>query len=220
VPSAYEPPSPRTAAPARRKQAAFVAVALLAMSSAAALALREGASSAPAPVAASADDDAGDAPATELAQAVPRPEKPDAGPPKPPPPPPPSVAEAQRQIAAGNKDEAYRTLVAVRRETPKNARANLMLGHLQFERLYFTDGLDSYDAAIGAASELRTNATLLDNVMRAFANDRTRPGAESLILRRIGRAALTRLDKAAKADKSKAVRTRAAIVAKKLRQRR
>jgi len=132
----------------------------------------------------------------------------------------PTVKEAERLIRAGARDEAYRALMRLRRDYPKSAYVHYLLGNVQFDKLYYSDGLDSYDTAIADDDVYRRNSYVNNNVIRALGYNKTRRAAEALILKRIGRAALPYLDRAARADKSKVIRDRAAAVASRLRKRR
>jgi hypothetical protein len=123
-------------------------------------------------------------------------------------------------VKSGAREEAYRALVRLRKDYPKSAYVHYLLGNVQFDKLYYTDGLQSYDAAVGADGNYRRNSIVNNNVIRALGYNKTRRAAEALIMRRLGRAALPYLDRAAKIDKSKTIRTRAAAVASRLRRRR
>jgi len=134
--------------------------------------------------------------------------------------PPPTIKDAERLVRAGAKDDAYRALVRLRRDNPKSAYVHYLLGNVQFDKLYYSDGLDSYDAVMSLDGAYRRNSFVNNNAIRALGYDKTRRAAEALIVRRIGRAALPFLDRASKADKSKTIRDRAAAVASRLRRRR
>jgi serine/threonine-protein kinase len=153
-----------------------------------------------------------DAPGPEPIAAPPQP-TPDPGPE-------PTIKDAERLVKAGATDAAYRALTRLRRENPKFAYVHYMLGNVQFDKLYYSDGLDSYDAALTIEDAYRKNSFVNKNAIRALGYDKTRRAAESLIVKRIGRAALPYLDRAAKNDRSKTIRDRAAAVAARLRRRR
>jgi eukaryotic-like serine/threonine-protein kinase len=132
----------------------------------------------------------------------------------------PSIKDAERLVKSGQKDEAYRALIRLRKDNPKSAYVHYMLGNVQFDKLYYSDGLDSYEAAVSQNGDYRRNSFLNNNAIRALGYNKTRRAAEALIVRRIGRAALPFLDRASKTDKNKVVRDRAAAVARALRRRR
>ena len=134
--------------------------------------------------------------------------------------PPPTIKDAERLVKAGARDEAYRALMRLRRDYPRSAYVHYMLGNVQFDKLYYSDGLDSYALAVSVEDAYRKNSYVNNNAIRALGYDKTRRAAETLILRRLGRAALPFLDRAAKIDKSKTIRDRAASVASRLRRRR
>jgi hypothetical protein len=68
-------------------------------------------------------------------------------------------------------------------------------------------------------SSYRRNSFVNNNAIRALGYDKTRRAAETLIVKRIGSSALPFLDRAAKTDRSKTIRDRAAAVARRLRRR-
>jgi hypothetical protein len=154
-----------------------------------------------------------DAPGPAPIAAPPAPTTPGSGPA-------PTIKDAERLVKAGNKDEAYRALVRVRRDNPKSAYVHYMLGNVQFDKLYYSDGLDSYGAALSIEDAYRKNSYLNNNAIRALGYNKTRRAAEALIVKRIGRAALPYLDRAARTNGSKTIRDRAAAVAARLRRRR
>jgi hypothetical protein len=95
-----------------------------------------------------------------------------------------------------------------------------LLGNLYFEKRWWTVGMEHYAEAIAKNRVYRTKATLNRNVIRALGDGRTSRMASTLIQRKIGRAALPYLDRAARSDPNKLVRVRAAYIAKAVRRRR
>jgi serine/threonine-protein kinase len=165
---------------------------------------------------ASAGDEADDEEDEAPPEAVDPPEPPE---PAPTPSPPRTVRDVEKLIKDGQKDAAYRALIVLRKQNPKNPYVAYLLGNLQFEKLYYSDGLASYEVAITGDADYKKSVTLVRNAIRALGPDKSAKKAEALLIK-VGRPALPQLDRAAKTSKSKAVRGRAAWVAQRVRKKR
>ncbi len=138
-------------------------------------------------------------------------------PPAPEPPPAPAartVADVERLIAAGDKAAAIAALQRLRGEHPRSAYIPYLLGNLYFERRWWTDGLESYRAAIRVNPDYRRRATLVRNAIRALSSKKTYRAATSLLRRDVGKAALPHLRAAVKSDPNRIVRQRAAVLSR------
>src|SRR5439155_3974333 len=80
----------------------------------------------------------------------------------------PSTADAQRLLATNRVDEAIKLLYLVRRQQPRSATVALLLGHAYFRKLWRTDGLREYDAAIKLSPIVRHNLMLVRNTVTAL----------------------------------------------------
>ena len=128
---------------------------------------------------------------------------------------PPTARDAAHLIANGRFDEAIQILYAVRRHAPHSAEVALLLGHAYFHKLWRTDGLREYDAAIKLSPSLRWDRPLIRNSVGAL-EDPTYRLARAVIKTRIGAAALPEVRHAARAAKSPKVQKRAARLAQQL----
>ena len=127
--------------------------------------------------------------------------------------PPPDVTtlrDVQALITAGRRDEAIGGLEKLRRTSPKNPYLAYLLGNLYFQRKWWTDGLESYEAAIQNNRSYRARAPLIKNAIVALSSSKTAPKAHRLLVRQIGGAAAPYLRWAARNDPSPTVRARAA----------
>jgi serine/threonine-protein kinase len=123
-----------------------------------------------------------------------------------------SFADVQELVAAGRRDEAISGLERLRRATPRNAFFAYYLGNLYFQRKWWTDGLESYEAAIVLNRAYRTRAPLIKNAISALSSGKTVARAQKVLLRDVGAPAAPYLKAAAKGDPSSAVRARAAAL--------
>jgi hypothetical protein len=133
-------------------------------------------------------------------------------PPAPPPaasPPVRTLAQVKSAIAAGRTDEAIAGLLALRRERPRQAYLWYLLGSLYFDKHYWSDGLETYRAAIHLSGGYRKRAVLIRNAIRALGSDKTHVRAAALLRQEIGAAATPYLKQAARADADPKVRARA-----------
>ncbi|HEY3021584.1 MAG TPA: hypothetical protein VGJ32_15410, partial [Solirubrobacteraceae bacterium] len=144
--------------------------------------------------------------------------------PKPPEPSPPPRADTIRDvrslIAAGRRGEAIAALERLREKQRGSAYIPYLLGNLYFERKWWTDGLESYRAAIKQNRSYRWRAVLIRNAIRALASNKTAGKARALLLRDVGGSATGYLRAAARGDPNPTVRARAAALAQQLRKRR
>jgi serine/threonine-protein kinase len=127
----------------------------------------------------------------------------------------PKVADAIRLVERGKLDEAIQTLYAIRKKQPKRADVALWLGHAYFKKMWRTDGLREYAEAIRLSPGLRGGNLLIKNAVAAL-DDPTYRAARGLLRKKVGRAALPELRRAARTAKSPRVRERARHLAAQL----
>jgi serine/threonine-protein kinase len=114
---------------------------------------------------------------------------------------PPRLADAKSLIAAGKVDDAIQLLYQLRQKSPRNPEVALTLGHAYFRKIWRTDALREYDAALALRPSLRSDPLLTRNAVVAL-EDPTFKLARSLIRNRIGASALPELRKAARDGKN------------------
>jgi hypothetical protein len=131
-----------------------------------------------------------------------------------------SVADVETLIRAGKKNEAVAGLEKLQRANPKSAYIPYLLGNLYFDRMWWTDGMERYRAAIANNREYRKRSVLIKNTIRALGSQKTSGKAYSLLSSVIGWPALPYLKSAAKSDGNSKVRSRAASLVKKISKRR
>jgi post-segregation antitoxin (ccd killing protein) len=126
-----------------------------------------------------------------------------------------TVRHAGQLIAKGRLEEGLEELYAVRRRSPRNADAALLLGHAYFRKGWRSDGLRTYAEAIVLRRSLRTDKPLQRNVVRAL-DDPTYRLARSILLKYVGSAAWLELRMAAARSDSPKVKRRAALLLEKI----
>jgi eukaryotic-like serine/threonine-protein kinase len=127
-----------------------------------------------------------------------------------------TVDEGARLLAAGNVDAAISVLYRARRTSARSPGIALLLGHAYFRKLWRSDGLREYDAALQLRPAYKRDKLLVRNVVSAL-DDPTSRLARSVLKRRIGTAALSELVHAAKSGKNSTVQKRAGRLVSELR---
>ena len=107
----------------------------------------------------------------------------------------------------------------MRRKTKGSAEVALLLGHAYFKKLWRTDGLREYDAAIKLMPSLRYNGALVRDTVGAL-DGPTHHLAYAIIWTRIGKPALPDVRRLARTAKNPRTRARAAHLAQELAHRR
>jgi hypothetical protein len=120
-----------------------------------------------------------------------------------------TLAQVKTAITAGRTADAIAGLLALRRESPRQAYLWYLLGSLYFDKHYWSDGLETYRAAIHLSGAYRTRAVLIRNAIRALGSDKTHARAAALLRHDIGAAGIPYLKQAARADGDPKVRARA-----------
>ncbi|HET6613689.1 MAG TPA: protein kinase [Kofleriaceae bacterium] len=127
-----------------------------------------------------------------------------------------SVDDVKALMRAGKREAAIAGLNKLRRQHPKSAYIPYLLGHLYFEKMWWTDGMESYRAAIHLDRSYRRRAPLIRNVIHALGSDRTRRLATRILVSDVGRTAVRYLRYAARHHDSRKVRQRAAALARRI----
>ncbi|HEX2568602.1 MAG TPA: protein kinase [Polyangia bacterium] len=122
-----------------------------------------------------------------------------------------TVRHAGQLIAKGQLDEGLEELYAVRRRSPRDADAALLLGHAYFRKNWRSDGLHTYAEAIVLRRSLRTDKPLQRNVIRSL-DDPTYRLARGILLKYVGAAAVPELRQAAARSDNPKVKKRAALL--------
>ncbi len=121
-----------------------------------------------------------------------------------------SIADVERLIQQGRRDDAIQGILRLRRTTfPRSGYLAYLLGNLYFDKTYWDDGLDAYIDAVKFTPQYRSNANVNENAIRALSHDQARHKASALFTEYIRRSGLKYLRKAAASDKNPKVRQRA-----------
>lgn len=99
----------------------------------------------------------------------------------------------------------------MRRRSPRDADAALLLGHAYFRKNWRRDGLHTYAEAIVLRRSLRTDKPLQRNVIRSL-DDPTYRLARGILLKYVGSAAWSELRLAAARSDNPKVKKRAALL--------
>jgi hypothetical protein len=122
-----------------------------------------------------------------------------------------TVRHAGLLIAKGRIDEGLEELFAVRRRSPRDADAALLLGHAYFRKNWRSDGLHTYAEAIVLRRSLRNDKALQRNIIRGL-DDPTYRLARDILRKYVGSAAAPELRLAAMRSDSPKVKKRAALL--------
>jgi serine/threonine protein kinase len=121
-----------------------------------------------------------------------------------------SIADVERLIQQGRREDAIQGILRLRRSTfPRSGYLAYLLGNLYFDKTYWDDGLDAYIDAVKFTPQYRSNANVNENAIRALSHDQARHKASALFTEYIRRSGLKYLRKAAASDKNPKVRQRA-----------
>jgi eukaryotic-like serine/threonine-protein kinase len=126
-----------------------------------------------------------------------------------------TVADARNLLRKGDADGALAGLLHLRRQKPPPARAAeiaQLVGHLYFDRHWWTDALKEYRFAITLDGKARRDSVLVANAVRTLGDNATFPRGRKLIVSYIGKNALGALKKAAHSGASPLLRKNAALV--------
>ncbi len=127
-----------------------------------------------------------------------------------------NVDDAKKLIDQGRREEAIAGLRALKRKHPKSAYIPYLLGHLYFDKRWWSIGMREYKDAIKNNRSYRKRSVLNKNVIRALGSDKSKSKAITLYLKTIGRSGLKYLRRAAKSDRNSKVRRRAKWLIKQL----
>ena len=128
-----------------------------------------------------------------------------------------TVREAVMMLKAGRRDDAFASLRALWGKSPDSAYIPFLLGNIYNDRLWWSVAIDHYKVAIIKNGAYRGNAVLNRNVIRMLASPKTQRKATAFLSKTIGRSAVPYLRSAAKTEKNRNLRTRAAALAKQIR---
>jgi eukaryotic-like serine/threonine-protein kinase len=120
------------------------------------------------------------------------------------------LARARQLADAGDRDRALSLLASAREVYPGDAELPYLMGQLYFDKLWWSDGIDAYRAAIHLRPAYRTDPELIKSVLRGFI---TTPDYEPNIARflreDVGAAAVPYLQETASSHPRAKVRARA-----------
>jgi serine/threonine-protein kinase len=129
---------------------------------------------------------------------------------------PPSGLERVRALIKAKRiDEAVNELRRMRRRS-KSAYIDYLLGRLYFEKRWWTEGMKSYRSAIRKNRSYAQRAPLIRDVVSALIDRKTAGGAERMITREIGKAALPHLRRVARRHRMANMREKAEQLIKRL----
>jgi tetratricopeptide (TPR) repeat protein len=127
-----------------------------------------------------------------------------------------TLADVRVLIEKGEREAAIAGLHELRRKYPKVAQYQLLLGNLYFEKEWWKDGMDHYLEALRLKPAFKKKPALLHNLITALSDNKSQQKAAFILQKKVGRAALPALKKAANRDESPTVRRRAAALVKRM----
>jgi hypothetical protein len=107
------------------------------------------------------------------------------------------------------RQAAINALVDYRKEHPKDAQAALLLGHLYLDKLWWTDGIKSYRAAITLDPSLRSDETMIRELLKGLVSDGSHWKVADFLADEIGEPALPYVRESAALVKNKQIKARA-----------
>ncbi len=127
------------------------------------------------------------------------------------------LSDVRALIKKGDADGALAGLYRLRRAKPapnaqRSSEIAALIGHLYFDRKWWTDALREYRFAVTVYPRARTNSILVGNAVHALSDRATFARARRLVANYLGRAALPALRKAARSGATPALRRRAAAL--------
>jgi serine/threonine-protein kinase len=174
-----------------------------------AIALRGGgATSPPAPPTAKAERPAEPEPEIEVGEPTPVPRQPAKKPPAPTAAPG-AGADPLAAFRSMPRQAAINALTDYRKEHPKDAQAALLLGHLYLDKLWWTDGIKSYRAAISLDPSLRSDETMIRELLKGLVSDGSHWKVADFLADEIGEPALPYVRESAALVKNKQIKARA-----------
>ena len=129
--------------------------------------------------------------------------------------PPPELRQAMVSLDRGDvaRAEDYARKAAIRH---KDGRADLLLGHIYFRKLWFSDGIKEYGKAVRRMPSLRSDATMQRNVINVLRRSDVAARAIGFLADTLGDAAIPALEKARDSHPDPDVRLNAARALAKL----
>jgi uncharacterized protein HemY len=124
-----------------------------------------------------------------------------------------TLADVRALLRRGDADAALAGLYRLRRAKPparESAAIATLLGHLYFDRRWWTDALKEYRFAVTLSPRAKSDATLANNAVRLLGQPATYGRARRLLLVYVGKPALPSLRRAAKGGATPLIRRRAA----------
>jgi hypothetical protein len=123
-----------------------------------------------------------------------------------------SIADVKQLLRKGDADGALAGLLRLRRQKlPPRIQSDIatLIGHLYFDRRWWTDALKEYRFACRLDPRAKNDAILVANTVRTLADHGTYWRARRLMLDYIGRGAVPSLRTAAKSGPTADLRKRA-----------
>jgi serine/threonine-protein kinase len=127
-----------------------------------------------------------------------------------------SVRAAVQLIEDGKHELAMASLHALGKKNPASAYIPFLLGNLYYDRQWWTVAMDHYAVAIKKNGQYRSNPTIIRNVIRMMASDKTSRKAQGFLKFTVGRPALPYVRYAAAHDANGQVRRAAGWLARNL----
>jgi eukaryotic-like serine/threonine-protein kinase len=125
----------------------------------------------------------------------------------------PGLDEVRAKLAAGRRDTAIKELQELRKRHPDRAVLPFLEGHAQTGKMWWTEALACFRAAITIDPSYRQNTSLIRDVISALQSDKAHARAAAFLRDEIGAAAVPLLEEAAQKHAAIAVRRRAASLA-------
>ncbi len=128
----------------------------------------------------------------------------------------PTLASVRLLLKRGDADGALAGLYRLRAQRPPAERASMIarwIGHVYFDRRWWTDALREYRFAITLDRSARSDTTLIHNAVRALGDPATASRARRLLSDYVGKSATASLRRAADAGASPLLRRNAQLLA-------
>ena len=121
----------------------------------------------------------------------------------------PGLDEYRTMVEAGRGAAAVKPLIELQTKYPRDAEIRYLLGQAYFDRLWYRDGIEAYQAAIARDARYRSNPTLIKSTLRGFLSPEHSSRIARFLRDDIGEPARPHLEAFVKQHPSERVRERA-----------
>jgi len=124
---------------------------------------------------------------------------------------PPGLDEAKTLLKIGRSTTALEILRKLRARYPGNAEVPYVMGRVYFDKLWWSDGFEAYQAAVARNPAYRQDPTLISDVLKSLVSEKESANGARFIEREVGAAAIPYVEELT-ASKNQNIRARAKVL--------